>query len=525
MRKSTLAKFMIVLLVASLLFPVNSFSQEQDYSLKDLFAKSSEKLDGAYAEAYAAQLGECFRKDMLSFLSELANLPKDQVDRISFRVAYNCSYFDLETIKSDLEAVIDGSKFSPNQITVANQIIAAMESVMQAQQIPPGEGEHITNLPNFDVETTKKFIGLQKDLGYPVDEEFFEVLKRSLQVDPKAFVEMTAEFEESIQGYIANSVARSAQGSDRHKIKTILEELSRDQELTEKDTSVIERLLRTLDNVTQSSMEVDDKSQVGIASTPVPTIGPINYTTLPLVVGENENVRFTLNENTTGIVRSYYVEVYNIRNGVSYLKGGKNVSMPTGVSSITVDMSLGFSSTGPVYTRVVVKSSSSGPQLTARTGAYPDTVYGKWRISVTLPVNRNYKGTLRLFKADNTLVSTMECLGLSQSNGSMMVCCGNTPTGEYTGQLGGKHTPYSSYGPYQVITMTGVSGVIVQSGRSGIWIHGGDPETNTSLSRYPLRPTNGCVRISNSNQQILENRIAALVSSEYHYSTGNISII
>ena len=71
--------------------------------------------------------------------------------------------------------------------------------------------------------------------------------------------------------------------------------------------------------------------------------------------------------------------------------------------------------------------------------------------------------------------------------------------------------------------MTGVSGVIVESGRSGIWIHGGDPSTDPSATWYPLRPTYGCVRISNSDQNSLQNKINNLISN-YHYNTGKIHI-
>lgn len=121
-------------------------------------------------------------------------------------------------------------------------------------------------------------------------------------------------------------------------------------------------------------------------------------------------------------------------------------------------------------------------------------------------------------------MSSFECLGRSAYNTSMWEVYGNTPTGTYTGYLDGPHSPSSSYGPHKVINMTGVSGVIVESGRSEIWIHGGDPETNPDLPWYPLRPTYGCVRISNANQLALQNNITDLVSNNYHYSTGNIDI-
>lgn len=42
-----------------------------------------------------------------------------------------------------------------------------------------------------------------------------------------------------------------------------------------------------------------------------------------------------------------------------------------------------------------------------------------------------------------------------------------------------------------------------ENGRSEIMIHGGAPAPNSSAIWYPLRPTYGCVRLSNSDQKEL----------------------
>ncbi len=42
-------------------------------------------------------------------------------------------------------------------------------------------------------------------------------------------------------------------------------------------------------------------------------------------------------------------------------------------------------------------------------------------------------------------------------------------------------------------------------------------------SWYPLRPTKGCVRITNADQLVLETEIEDLMD-RYHYVIGNISI-
>ena len=249
-------------------------------------------------------------------------------------------------------------------------------------------------------------------------------------------------------------------------------------------------------------------------------------TTSPLDVGETETLRVQFTETTrTDIQRSYWVEVYAVRDGTPWLKVSQYVYVPSGQSSAYGYFNMTFSSTGPIYTLVKVYTQYLGSLLTQRQGTSPDTVHGYWQIDVILPEDRDYKGTLVLYAADGSLLHDCECLGRSVSGDSMYVYYGNTPTGTYTGFLDTDTywEPESSYGPGRVVQMTGVSGAIIESERDGIWIHGGDPETNTSLPWYPLRPTYGCVRVSNDDQATLEGILLDLGSS-YYYEDGNIYI-
>lgn len=61
-----------------------------------------------------------------------------------------------------------------------------------------------------------------------------------------------------------------------------------------------------------------------------------------------------------------------------------------------------------------------------------------------------------------------------------------------------------------------------QSPSSGIWIHGGDPAPTSSkgLPRYPLRPTYGCVRVTNGDQLVIQN-----VLNNQSQKTGVLEII
>lgn len=160
-------------------------------------------------------------------------------------------------------------------------------------------------------------------------------------------------------------------------------------------------------------------------------------------------------------------------------------------------------------------------------GAYAeaDIVYGYWKINVVLPVDRDYKGRLYLYWANGSLSSVADCLGKSVWNTPSTVTYGDTPTGQYTGNLGGPDSNTAAYGPYKYIAMVGVSGQIITSGRNGIWIHGGrEGVSGTDDPWYPLYPTEGCVRISNSKQLTIQNAITGMINSYYHYTTGNISI-
>lgn len=155
------------------------------------------------------------------------------------------------------------------------------------------------------------------------------------------------------------------------------------------------------------------------------------------------------------------------------------------------------------------------------------TLSGQWEIHVLMFVHdygdRDYIGQgLVLYRPDGTNYwSTETILCRSASGDDPTVTNGNTPSGDYTGELYGPVSPSSSYGPYKLVLTTPVSGQVVDAGRSGIWIHGGNPITDTSKTWYPLRPTYGCVRITNSEQNTLKTKIESLISQGAE-TVGNV---
>jgi hypothetical protein len=97
---------------------------------------------------------------------------------------------------------------------------------------------------------------------------------------------------------------------------------------------------------------------------------------------------------------------------------------------------------------------------------------------------------------------------------------GDTPTGTWTARLGVIQREARTYGPYAVIMLWPESGQAKEAyeppnPRSGIWIHGGDLNSNRQL-----RPTFGCIRVSNETMARLvellnqNGRIATLETKE-----------
>lgn len=150
------------------------------------------------------------------------------------------------------------------------------------------------------------------------------------------------------------------------------------------------------------------------------------------------------------------------------------------------------------------------------------------RIVVELPANRNQAGTLRLEDRNGVVIAgPFPVLGRAANNlperpenptRDPLQPFGDTPAGEWAvdgWQPTGEGTGRSlySYGPHGAITMRGAAGDALtaqNNGRTGIWIHGGAPGAQGGES---LRPTAGCLRLSNNNMQALIQAIATLVGT------------
>ncbi len=520
-----LMKWLSALLCLALivgLMPVDGFAATVPDN-RQLFQQAL-TADGAVAEQLARLLGSEFEGNPTSFVKELALATSEQVKAVSRLLAYNASYGDLGQYEQQVQGLRSDASLSKTEVEVLDELLNAVKEIRKGLSSSEPSGQAVVPKPRlFLPETILKHIEAREAAGLlgQLDEEYCYVLANAYCLDPELFAKTISALAPDTIASVTKAVGYGL------KLNRKQPQAGMGWELTQQEKEILDSIKSSIDTVSVEFAEAPGATSgiVYPASTQVPTIGPMVYTTSPLRVGETETLRVEFSETArTDIARSYWVEVYGVRNGTPWLKASKYVSIPAGQSSVYEYFNMTFSSTGPFYTLVKVYSDYQGTLLTQRQGAYPDTVYGYWQIDVLLPKNRDYKGTLYLYRAEGDLVSSCECLGRSVYNTSMWEVNGNTPTGTYTGYLDGPCSPSSSYGPYKVINMTGVSGVIVQSGRSGIWIHGGDRETDSSRPWYPLRPTYGCVRISNDDQEALQNSITSLVSDSYHYSTGYIYI-
>lgn len=516
-----LATIFIISCISSEGVSAANVSQAENYST--LFSDAL-KTDGADSEMIASQLARAFDNDAKNLVCQLSLLTDNDKKEVARLVVYGESYQNLDVFSVEVEN-LRGEFSDESALAVCDYLLDAAALLKSNCSDKLKDAESIRS-EAFDTETILSFINQNLENGC-VDEEFFHVLGNAYRADPELFVSMIGGFDQDTINYIAKAVAydcinhsnRSAtydcssiQGNKGAILRLFEEEIANDN-----NNSLL--IFEDQDEASLSRFNPMPRSSY------IPTIGTMSYTTAPLYVGSSESLSVSFSETShTSSSRSYYTKVYAVRNGTRWLKATKSIIIPPGVSTLTASYPMSFSEVGVIYTYVEVYSSNGGTLLASRQGTYPDTIKGKWKINVQFSADRSQFGSLALYNASGISQMSISCLGKSAYGYDMYTTNGHTPTGTYTGYLYGPVSPESSYGPYKVIAMTGVSGVIVESGRSGIWIHGGSP-ASTGSATYPLRPTYGCVRITNANQNTLANKISSLTNSTgYHDSTGNIII-
>lgn len=153
-----------------------------------------------------------------------------------------------------------------------------------------------------------------------------------------------------------------------------------------------------------------------------------------------------------------------------------------------------------------------------------------FHIIAHFPFNRDYKGTIKMYSHQGTLIyGPVVALGRGSNNpltndnnhSNWKMKNSDIPTGDYTASLI-EAKPGLIFGPEQRIYLEPIAGnalIAKLNGRTGFMIHGGEAERNTTYKWYPLKATNGCIRISDKDQKNLVKLVNNLGSE------GKLSVI
>jgi hypothetical protein len=142
------------------------------------------------------------------------------------------------------------------------------------------------------------------------------------------------------------------------------------------------------------------------------------------------------------------------------------------------------------------------------------------QIQITLRKNRTLPGQFRVMNTAATpVLGPILCLGKADNAAANLQgnatrnperSFGDTPTGGYAITALVPHhgeTDLHTYGPHPSVLLDPQSGQALTAktnGRTGLMIHGGVPSATGGL-----RPTHGCVRLSDANQ----NALIALITT------------
>lgn len=475
--------------------------------------------DGVYAEQASFNIGEAFKKDPSSFITKLNNMNEKEIDVISGMLIYYYSYSDISELKETLEHLKNNDKSFTKYEKVIKSILKQISVIENSNHLSQENLKNPEITIGFNIDRIKGFIQNNES---QVDEEYSITLANACLADPNLFVKLLSEIESKKIENICRLVAKVLKNQGVNSIS----EKANGVKVNNHQRSIF-------DIINKEIKKVDTSNIIPLKSVVNPEL---SFNTIflnnKIKAGEKTNYKVELISNklfTRDV--NYFVELYSQKDEKSFLKECKYVKIPAGQDRISFDFNPTFYNSGTYNLSAKVYDSTRSTLIFDSKSFATITAVYDWEIYVwlyqhrTTHNNRDDNGVvLQLWGADGTLALTInDVLGRSVSGDSPLVYKGNTPTGDYSGYLAGPCTPSTSYGPYKVVAMTGVSGQIIDSGRSGIWIHGGSPETDTSKLWYPLRPTYGCVRITNNDQYTLQTEIEAAIAAGSS-NTGSIKI-
>lgn len=516
MKKHIFQVILLVLLSFSLLC-TQTFAVENS-SLQELKPTLDKALttDGIYSELISSDIGKHFLKNPEEFIKSLSTYSETDINTISGMLVYS---FDnkIESLKNIIEKLMASEKYTTSELKVLSVISASIKDAYMnyVGSVVKAETPYI----GFNETKIKDFIAS----GSKTDEEYLKVVSDAYARDPKLFSKVLSELgekktQETVSLFSSSSLPLSSD--------IALEDYGSPIQTNEHQNNIIKTI--------QDKITKGRKTEKLAATPAVPINKEIKVKDIVIkdsTIGEETVVKFKLSDVAQKEAKNYVVELYATTNGKTYLKDEQTISVPAGSDYANVEFHTRLYGLGEYDYSLKIYDDKKSTLISDSQSIATVSSTGVWEIYVwlyqhrTASPNRDNLGVvLQLWKPDGSMDwTTNTVLGRSASGDSPMVTNGNTPTGDYSGYLYGPMSNTYSYGPYKVVYMDGVSGDIVTSGRSGIWIHGGDPSSDTSATWYPLRPTYGCVRISNSDQSTLQTRIQNLVN-QGAAATGSIKI-
>jgi|GEM_PF-1046516 len=524
--KKTISVILIVMLIISSLVLPASAEQNSRRSISELI-QAIPGSDGAISEGLYYNLFKNFTDDPNAFIAELD--AQDSATRTM--LIEQLSLYCVSDLRVKFEESL--SKLEPSE--TAEALTNFFDSVKDTYQ------ENIRTdiyMPEYDPSTIKQFVEANKANGFVYDEEYYTLLTKVYNADTNVFAKAVLGLTGSDMNKVALGMTVSAAKSEVElkadfskggtlsatettKMTAFETALSASETTAISESALKEAAIKTFNaDVVSENAEVVEDDQVSLMAA-TPTIGAIGWSYLK-VGSASTRLNVTINDPAnSSSMRSYYIRVYcySYGNGQWWLKNsGYYVMLGAGVSSMLAQVPVSFSSAGTILTKVEIWNSSNSSMLTSLQKSGSDVVKGDWRINVDLPTNRYREGALGVYNASGVMVlPIIRCLGRSVSEASMGTTNGNTPVGNNYGVLYPASSDTDAYGPYKRVLLTAMPGH-PYSNRTEIMIHGGRSQT-------ALQPTHGCIRVFNSDQLLIQNKLETLMlPANGHNSTGTVIV-
>ncbi len=487
---------------------------EMPASYQEMFAQVKDE-DTAEAERFAYMFCEAYKTDRQNFLSALKGESPEKISLVVGMALALLHDEELPEVQGHI-AELEGKEGYDIVVKYMRMAYDKLNALLQHRLEVEQSDDYA-----FDPEIVREF--LKRDIAAKnfKSEGTFKYAVMMFESSPRLFIKTFMNDPAEDFDYVLKILGKGYALTG----KTLPE-----IEVRAGDSEKLVSAIRSARTGIAAHMEAA-KAQAGSIALPNAQQNYLNVSNIehPTAAEPNEMIKLSMSvvcttEYTT--VRTWYLKVCTILNGVTTVQSTVNVALVPGqvVKTFTTEFTIRELGDHDVIIYVYSNESSTTPMGTFLSQKSIN-VTGYWRIAVMLEKNRDVLGTLRLKDAYGKTAAFLNCLGKSATGYPSNAICGHTPTGTYTGILDGPiSNKVSSYGPYKVINMTGVSGEIISSGRDGIWIHGGDPASPGSPT-YPYRPTYGCVRVTNDDQLRLQNLITDMIGQTNYSPVGQITIM